>query len=316
MLFLMHLASKLELPINGGGRAAIVLSGSPLFNGGAASGESEIRRWLLEDDLIEAIVALPTDLFFRTNIATYLWTSIRNEGNKRRIVSDEQRRQILDIYATGETGALSRMMGYRTFGYRRIRVLRPLRMTLELDKVGMERLEAEAAWEKLSDAHQTFWREALKPLIGQTQPYSWAETFVRNSIKSDEAKQLKVKSNKTLITALINAFGHKDPKAEPVTDSNGELVPDTDLTDYENVPYLEDIDDYFAREVLPHVPDAWMDESFTDARDGQLGRVGYEINFNRFFYQYQPPRKLQDIDEDLKQVEAEIAALLAEVASE
>ncbi|WP_142737056.1 HsdM family class I SAM-dependent methyltransferase, partial [Klebsiella pneumoniae] len=167
MLFLMHLASKLELPINGGGRAAIVLSGSPLFNGGAASGESEIRRWLLEDDLIEAIVALPTDLFFRTNIATYLWilsnkkpqerkgkvqlinatdlwTSIRNEGNKRRIVSDEQRRQILDIYAAGETGALSRMLDYRTFGYRRIRVLRPLRMTLELDKVGMERLEAEA----------------------------------------------------------------------------------------------------------------------------------------------------------------------------
>ncbi len=129
-----------------------MLSGSPLFNGGAASGESEIRRWLLEDDLIEAIVALPTDLFFRTNIATYLWilsnkkpqerkgkvqlinatdlwTSIRNEGNKRRIVSDEQRRQILDIYAAGETGALSRMLDYRTFGYRRIRVLRPLRMT-------------------------------------------------------------------------------------------------------------------------------------------------------------------------------------------
>ena len=93
-------------------------------------------------------------------------------------------------------------------------------------------------------------------------------------------------------------------------------MPDTDLTDYENVPYLEDIDDYFTREVLPHVPDAWLDESFTDARDGQLGRVGYEINFNRFFYQYQPPRKLHDIDEDLKQVEAEIAALLAEVASE
>lgn len=275
----MHLASKLELPINGGGRAAIVPSGSPLFNGGAASGESEIRRWLLEDDLIEAIVALPTDLFFRTNITTYLWilsnkkpqerkgkvqlinatdlwTAIRNEGNKRRIVSDEQRRQILDIYAAGETGALSRMLDYSTFGYRRIKVLRPLRMTPELDKVGMERLEAEAAWEKLSDAHQTFWREALKPLFGQTQPYSWAETFVRNSIKSDEAKQLKVKSSKTLIIALINAFGHKDQKAEPVTDSNGELVPDTDLTDYENVPYLEDIDDYFTREVLPHVPDA------------------------------------------------------------
>jgi type I restriction enzyme M protein len=237
-----------------------VLSGSPLFNGGAASGESEIRRWLLENDLIEAIVALPTDLFFRTNIATYLWilsnkkpqerkgkvqlinatdlwTSIRNEGNKRRIVSDEQRRQILDIYAAGETGALSRMLDYRTFGYRRIRVLRPLRMILELDKAGMERLEADPAWEKLPDAHQAFWRDALKPLIGQTQTYGWAETFAKDTIKTDEAKQLKVKANKTFIAALINAFGHKDPEAEPVTDANGNLVPDTDLTDHENVPY-------------------------------------------------------------------------------
>lgn len=131
MLFLMHLASKLELPKNGGGRAAIVLSGSPLFNGGAGSGESEIRRWLLENDLVEAIVALPTDIFFRTNIATYLWilsnkktdnrkgkvqlinatdlwTPIKNEGNKRRIVGDDQRRQILDIYAAAENDALSK----------------------------------------------------------------------------------------------------------------------------------------------------------------------------------------------------------------
>ncbi|AGA64695.1 Type I restriction-modification system, DNA-methyltransferase subunit M [Liberibacter crescens BT-1] len=339
MLFLMHLASKLELPINGGGRAAIVLSGSPLFNGGAASGESEIRRWLLENDLIEAIVALPTDLFFRTNIATYLWilsnkkpeerkgkvqlinatdlwTSIRNEGKKRRIVSDDQRAQILEVYAAGETNELSRMLDYRTFGYRRIKVLRPLRMTLELDNAGMKRLESEAAWVKLSDEHKEFWQEALKPLLGQTQTYGWAETFARGAIKSDKANTLKVKANKTLITALINAFGHKSPEAEPVTDANRNLVPDTDLTDYENVPYLESIKDYFAREVLPYVPDAYLDESFTDTRDGQLGRVGYEINFNRFFYQYQPPRKLHAIDEDLKQVEAEIAELLAEVASE
>ena len=118
-----------------------------------------------------------------------------------------------------------------------------------------------------------------------------------------------------MITALINAFGHKDPKAEPVTDSNGELVPDTDLTDYENVPYLEDIDDYFAREVLPHVPDAWIDTGKTDAKDGQVGIVGYEINFNRYFYIYQPPRALAEIDADLKAVEAEIAALLGEVTA-
>ncbi|MFC1336857.1 MAG: SAM-dependent DNA methyltransferase [gamma proteobacterium symbiont of Clathrolucina costata] len=339
MLFLMHLASKLELPSNGGGRAAIVLSGSPLFNGGAASGESEIRRWLLENDLVEAIIALPTDLFFRTNIATYLWilsnkkpeerkgkvqlinatslwTPIKNEGNKRRIVSDEQRRQILDIYAAGETDELSRMLDYRTFGYRRIKVLRPLRMTLDVDQAGLVRLEADATWDKLSPDHQAFWLEALKPLMGQTLPYIWAETFAKKTIKSDEAKALKVKANKTFINALVNAFGHKDPQADPVTDTKGELVPDTDLTDYENIPYLEGVQDYFAREVLPHVSDAYIDENFIDDKDKQIGRVGYEINFNRFFYEYRPPRKLHHIDIELKQVEAEIAALLAEVATE
>ncbi|MGG2143189.1 type I restriction-modification system subunit M [Symbiopectobacterium sp. RP] len=310
MLFLMHLASKLELPANGGGRAAIVLSGSPLFNGGAASGESEIRRWLLENDLVETIIALPTDLFFRTNIATYLWilsnkkleqrkekvqlinatslwTSIKNEGNKRRIVSDDQRCQILDMYAAGETDKLSKMLDYRTFGYRRIKVLRPLRMKLILDQEGLDRLVSDSTWLKLSSAHQSFWLDAIKPLSGQTKDYNWAETFAKDAAKSDKAKALKVKATKTLITALITAFGHKDPEAEPVTDANGELV-----------------------------PDAYLDESFTDARDGLLGRVGYEINFNRFFYQYEPPRKLHDIDDELKQVEAEIAALLAEVASE
>lgn len=339
MLFLMHLASKLELPKNGGGRAAIVLSGSPLFNGGAGSGESEIRRWLLENDLVEAIVALPTDIFFRTNIATYLWilsnkktdnrkgkvqlinatdlwTPIKNEGNKRRIVGDDQRRQILDIYAAAENDALSKMVDYQVFGYRRIKVLRPLRMTLKLDEQGLSTLEATDTWQKLPVEHKAFWREAIKPQLGETKEYIWAETFTKETTKTPDAKLLKVKGNKTFITALIAAFGKNDPDAEPVIDAQCNIVPDTDLTDYENVPYLDSIQDYFAREVLPHAPDAYIDESFIDGRDKQLGRVGYEINFNRFFYQYQPPRKLHDIDAELKEVESEIAALLAEVATE
>ncbi|SHN80827.1 type I restriction enzyme M protein [Paenibacillus sp. ov031] len=336
MLFLMHLASKLELPENGGGRAAIVLSGSPLFNGSAGSGESEIRRWLLENDLVEAIIALPTDIFFRTDIATYLWilsnkknknrkdkvqlinatelwTSIKNEGNKRRIVSDDQRRQILDIYAAAENDKISKMVDYRAFGYRRIKVLRPLRMTLLLDEQGLSRLESNSTWLKLSPEHQSFWLTAIKPLIGKTKEYSWAETFTKEAVRSSEAKSLKVKASKTLVTMLLNAFGHKDPEAKPVTDAQGNVVADTNLIDYENVPFLESIEEYFAREVLPHVPDAYIDESFTDNKDKKLGRVGYEINFNRFFYQYQPPRKLNNIDFELKEVEGEIAALLAEV---
>ena len=339
MLFLMHLASKLETPENGGGRAAIVLSGSPLFNGGAGSGESEIRRWLLENDLVEAIIALPTDLFFRTNIATYLWilsnkkqenrqgkvqlinatnlwTQIKNEGNKRRIVSDDQRRQILDIYSAGETDELSQLLDYRTFGYRRVKVLRPLRMKLILDEAGFERLISDATYTSLPADHQEYWRSVITPELGVTVDYNWADSFAKEMAKSPEAKALKVKANKTFVTSLISAFGHKDPESEPVRDTKGNLISDTELNDFENVPYLEDIHDYIAREVLPHAPDAFLDESFTDHKDGQLGRVGYEINFNRFFYQYHPPRSLHVIDKELKSVEAEIAALLAEVASE
>ena len=339
MLFLMHLASKLEHPENGGGRAAIVLSGSPLFNGGAGSGESEIRRWLLESDLIEAIVALPTEIFFRTGIGTYLWilsnkkearrkervqlinatsfwSSIKNEGNKRRIVDDEQRRQIVDLYAAAENDEMSRMIDYRTFGYRRIKVLRPLRMSLVVDQAGLSRLQAEKVWEKLSPEQQQRWLDALHPLLGTTHPFGWVESFAAETVRSALAAGQTIKAGKTFIKVLTNAFGQRDPQGEPVVDTDGNIVADPELSDYENVPLNEDIRDYLAREVLPHLPDAYIDESFRDDKDKEVGRVGFEINFNRFFYKYLPPRKLADIDADLKQVEAEIAALLAEVATE
>ena len=333
MLFLLHLASKLELPERGGGRAAIVLSGSPLFNGGAASGESEIRRWLLENDLVDAIVAMPTEIFFRTGIGTYLWilsnkkpeqrqgkvqlinatglwTSIKNEGNKRRIISDEQMRQIVEVYAVAESGEISRMLDYRRFAYRRIRVLRPLRMSLHVNAEAMARLMDEKAWAKLTPENQAAWKRALKPHMDSIHHFAWAESFVDETAKKDAAIG---KVGKTFVKALINAFGVRDPEGEPVVDADGNAVAGSDLTDYENVPYLEDIRDYFAREVLPHVQDAWIDESYVDKKDKAVGLVGYEINFNRFFYKYEAPPKLADIDRELKRVEAEIAKLLGEV---
>jgi len=333
MLFLMHLASKLELPENGGGRAAIVLSGSPLFNGGAKSGESEIRRWLLENDLIEAIVALPTEIFFRTGIGTYLWilsnkkpgrrknqvqlinatslwTSIKNEGNKRRMVSDDQQRQIVDIYSAFENGEYSRKLDYQTFGYRRIKVLRPLRMSLHINAESLIKLNEEKAWTKLSVEQQGVWEAALQTNIDTIKPFSWAASFAASTAKTTPAVG---KINKTFINALINALGQRDPNGEPVFDVDGKFVSDSELTDYENVPLGTGIKDYFALEVLPHLPDAYIDETFRDDKDKGIGRVGYEINFNRFFYQYVQPRKLYDIDTDLKKVEAEIAALLGEV---
>ena len=333
MLFLMHLASKLELPAKGGGRGAIVLSGSPLFNGGAGSGESEIRRWLLENDLVDAIVAMPTEIFFRTGIATYLWIlsnkktprrqgqvqlidatdkwePIKNEGNKRRVIADHQRDWIVRVYANEQDYDWSRMVDYRTFGYRRIRVLRPLRMRLHFDAAGLQKLLASKAWAKLTPEQQLAWGAALAPLEGQTKPYGWAEAFAQEVATSDPRVG---RVGKTLVKALVDAFGVRDPEGDPVLDANGVTVADTDLTDYENVPLTQDVNDYLAREVTPHVPDAYIDLDYCDERDHQVGRVGYEINFNRFFYKYVPPRSLAEIDADLKTVEAEIAGLLGEV---
>ena len=157
---------------------------------------------------------------------------------------------------------------------------------------------------------------ALQQHLGTTQLVGWAENFVDQTVRSALAAGKVIKAGKTFVKALTNAFGVRDPNGEPVIDADGNVVSDPELTDYENVPLTEDIRDYLAREVLPHLPDAYIDETFLDDKDKEIGRVGYEINFNRFFYKYVPPRKLHDIDAELKQVESEIAALLAEVATE
>jgi len=239
-----------------------------------------------------------------------LWVSIKNEGNKRRMISDDQIRQIAEIYAATESNKLSHMLNYQVFGYRRIRVLRPLRMLLHIGIEGMGKLKNEKAWDRLTTKQKAAWELALTPHYETVKPFAWAEQFATEAAKSfpDVGKV-----NKAFIKAIVNTFGVRDVEGEPVHDANGELVSDPELTDYENVPITEKAKDYFAREVLPHVPDAYIDETYRDEADGQIGRVGYEINFNRFFYQYIPPRKLEVIDAELKQVEAEIAELLGEV---
>lgn len=284
MLFLLNLASKLERPEKGGGRAAIVLSGSPLFNGGAGSGESEIRRWALENDLVEAIVALPTEIFFRTGIGTYLWilsnkkpkerqgkvqllnatdlwTSIKNEGNKRRIISEDQIRQIVEVYASAADSERSKMLDFRTFGYRRVRVLRPLRMALHVNAETFAKLRDEKAWLKLTPEQQVAWECALKPHLGSTHPFGWADEFATGTAKE---APVAGKVAKPFVKALISAFGVRDPDGESVVDAYGSTVADTELTDYENVPLLGDVQDYFATDVLPHVPDAYIDETYRD----------------------------------------------------
>lgn len=336
MLFIQHLISKLEHPAKGGGRAAIILSGSPLFTGtagGHGHSESQIRRWLLEKDYVETIVALPNDIFFRTGIGTYIWLLTNNkpedrrgkiqlidatemhspmrkaEGNKRRYVSDGQIQDIARLYADYTPGENVRIVDYRDFGYRRIKVQRPLRLVAKITEEGLAALATSKAFAKLDDTEQSGWLTLLRKHLGQTQPYAWFAGLPALAKKAGLPKIAK-----PLATALESALGVRDPNAPEVLDADGNLVADKDLEDFETVPLDQPIDAYMAAEVLPHVPDAWVDGSFTDDEDGQRGKVGYEINFNRYFYKYTPPRDLHEIDAELKAVEKEIAALLDEVA--
>ena len=334
MLFLLHLLSKLEDPAKGGGRGAIVLSGSPLFNGNAGQGESEIRRFLLEEDVVEAIIALPTEIFFRTGIGTYIWIlsnkkdvvrqgkvqlidatgqfeSMRKaEGNKRRRVGDDQIRDIVRMYSDFAETKESRIFDSRAFGYRRVKVLRPLRKKIVISSEGLAGLADETAWNKLTSTQKAGWTELFNDVLGEENDWHWIEAWAKNAAKRDAGLG---KVNAALIKAFQKVFGVYDPELDPVLDKKGEVIPDDDLTDFENIPLGTDIRDYMATEVLPHAYDAYVDDSFRDDHDGQVGIVGYEINFNRYFYEYQPPRDLEDIDAELKAVEAEIAAVLAEV---
>lgn len=261
LLFLLHLVSKMRDPREGGSRIGIILNGSPLFTGGAGSGESEIRRHLLQHDYVEAIVALPTDMFYNTGIATYIWLLSNNKlterkgkvqlidgtqhfskmrkslGSKRQFITDEQIDDLVRLYGRFEETPQSKIFPVEAFGYRRITVERPLR---------------------------------------------------------DE------KGNILVATKGKN-------KGKPEADSS--------LRDNENVPLGQSVFDYFEREVTPHVPDAWIDESKTDALDGKVGIVGFEIPFNRHFYVFKPPRPLEEIDADLKQCTDRIKQMIEELSA-
>lgn len=329
MLFLQNLISKLELPENGGGRGAIVLSGSPLFNGAAGSGESEIRRFILENDLLEAIVALPTDIFFRTPISTYIWlisnrkpkhrqnkvqlidaTNMgsfmrKNEGNKRKFIDQASIDEISRIYADFTESPVSKLFNYTDFGYRRIKVLRPLRITMQFDFDKFVQFQAHKEFNKLSEIDQKSLVNEITGVLNQTKSYAWFEQeFIPNLT-------LK-KINKTFKNTLIAIFGVKEPDAD-IVEINGEVQMDSELTDYENIPLNQDIQTYMEKEVLPHAPDAVVDSSFTDKKDGEIGVVGYEINFNRYFYVFEEPRHPNEIMKEIKALSAEVAKLLGEV---
>jgi type I restriction enzyme M protein len=325
LLFLQHLISKMRPAVagesNSGGRAAIVLNGSPLFTGGAGSGESEIRRWLLESDLVDAIVALPTNMFYNTGIATYVWlldnnkagerkgkiqlvdgtsfwTKLRkNLGSKNRELSEENRKAIADLYANFEENDHCKILEAADFGYTEITVEQPLKLRFEVQADRIDEYLALKPLAKLDPSAQDALRTALTSLVGQV--------FMNRTAFRDALGQRVSAAGSGLglpiYKALITAIGEHDDGGD-VCSGGGKPQSDPALRDTEIVPFRDDIRAYFEREVKPYVPDAWIDESKT--------RVGYEVPFTRLFYRYVPPRPLAEIDTELNQLALEIIELL------
>ncbi|QHP53709.1 SAM-dependent DNA methyltransferase [Pectobacterium carotovorum subsp. carotovorum] len=379
LLFLLYMMSKFQDYKAGdrdkpGSRAAVVFNGSPLFTGGVGSGESEIRRWIIECDQLEAIVALPEQMFYNTGIGTFIWVVTNRKTDHRKgkiqLIDARERytpmkrslgdkRRYLDQVAldavTCEHGAMensktSRVFDNTDFGYRRITVLRPLRLRFQITEEARERFLNTCP--ELYDALQ-----AVKDELGSEPLLNWNDTWhtvqqVFKNLPDDIESWAKGAKGTAQKKIFRDCFTMVDPEAAPViakrhkkgdvaiglelfpqqtlpTMNAGELYallglhtegkalveyePDPALKDTENILLKEDIISYVLREVRPYVADAWIDRETLDEQDGGIGKVGYEINFNRVFFQYQPPRQLEEIDAELAGVEQRILDLLREV---
>ena len=345
LLFLQHMISKMKDPAEGGTRLAIVFNGSPLFTGGAGSGESEIRRWIIENDWLEGIVALPDQLFYNTGIYTYLWiVTNRKErhrrgkvqlvdartffkkmrkslGQKRHEICEDQRAEITRLYGEFKENEYVKIFDNEDFGYRRITVERPLKLNFAVTDERLARVCETRQFLNLSTSKKRKDKggrikdeeegkrkqgEILLVLSSLSSGKVWKnrEAFLADLKRAFKNSAFSLPPS-SLLKAILMALAERDETADICTDSKGNPEPDPELRDYENVPLTEDVQVYFEREVLPHVPEAWIDHSKT--------RVGYEINFNRYFYKYTPPRPLEEIEADLKKIEQEIADMLSEV---
>ena len=297
LLFLMHLLSKMRPVQEGGSRIGIVQNGSPLFTGGAGSGESEIRRYLLENDLVEAIVGLPTDMFFNTGISTYVWilTNRKVEDRKGWV-------QLID--ASGMFQKMRKSLGSKRkeLGEKHIQdITRLLGDFLEaeqavvLDKSGKE-IERVVLFDDVPvPTPPEGGRVKLVPVakVLANTDFGYRTVTIERPLRDEQGK-----------VVLFEKGRHK-----------GKPQPDTALRDSENIPLGDDVQAYFEREVLPHAPDAWIDTAKCDPKDGQVGIVGYEIPFNRHFYVFEPPRPLEEIDRDLDACLADIQRMIVELGA-
>ena len=376
LLFLQHMLAKVRAPQDGGSRLAIVFNGSPLFTGDAGGGESDIRRWIIENDWLEAIVALPEQLFYNTGISTYLWVLTNRKekprkgkvqlidarqfwvpmekslGNKRRRIGDPSDKEkdpdhigeltkIVGRFRDGETRTfteedpithqpvqqkrvVSKIFDNEDFGYHKITVERPLRLNFQASAERLARLDDESGFKNLATSakkdpavrqqeietgqqRQEQIRELLRAFGKATKQklFTDRKAFLTELRPLDRERDVRLSAPE--LKAVLAALGERDETAEICRDRDGQPEPDADLRDTETVPLKESIEAYFKREVLPHVPDAWIDPTKT--------KVGYEIPLNRHFYRYEPPRPLEVIETDIRKLEGEILAMLKEVTA-
>jgi type I restriction enzyme M protein len=375
LLFLLHMLAHAKDPKDGGSRIAIIMNGSPLFTGDAGSGESEIRRYILEQDLLEALIALPEQLFYNTGIATYVWVLTNRKaparkgkvqlidatsfwvpmrkslGDKRREIPPEKAQDIVRLLADfkdGETRrvtkdgkeehvVVSRIFPTSHFGFRKITVERPLRLNFQATSERIARLEAEKGFQALAqskkkgaagakeEAEGRALQEAIRALLR-----GLPETLVKDRDEFERlldaaARKAGLKIPAPARKAILAALAERDESAAVCRDKDGRPEPDPELRDTESVPLVACDDPvdaegvpasvraFFEREVKPHVSDAWIDTGKRDPRDGRVGLVGYEINFNRYFYRYTPPRPLEEIEADIRAIEQDILRMLKEV---
>jgi type I restriction enzyme M protein len=339
LLFLQHMISKMKRE---GSRLAIVFNGSPLFSGDAGSGESEIRRWILENDWLEAIVALPDQLFYNTGIHTYIWIVTNRKsalrrgkvqlinavdlfrkmrkslGNKRSEMGSEHIAEITRIHGEFAEGGRSKVFHSEHFGYRKVTVERPLRLNFQASPERIARLEEERTFHNLATSRKKGERgeqemedgkklqerilAALRSL-DPDQVYRSRPEFRRVLKRALDEADVSVPAS--LQKAILSALSERDETAAVCTGKDGAPEPDTDLRDTENVPLKEDVHAYFEREVRPFLPDAWIDEDRT--------KIGYEVPFTRHFYEYTPLRPLAEIEAEIRGLEAEIEGMLEEV---
>lgn len=337
LLFIQHMISKMKT--NGKSRIAVITNGSPLFTGDAGSGESNIRKWIFENDYLEALIALPDQLFFNTGIGTYVWiltnektpqrqgkvqlidareeyTGMRKSlGNKRHIIPEESIVNIIDAYKEFNESDNVKIFDNEDFGYTKITVERPMQLNYQVTPERLENLYSYAQFKKLAESkskdleikmqeekigreQQELIKEALLT-IGDDLYTDWDsfEVKVKKALEDFDLKPAFIKN-------VIEKLSEHDDEAEYVTDRRGNPRADSNLRDTEKIPLIQDIDDYFEEEVLKYYSDAWYDST--------KNKVGYEINFTQYFYVYEPPRPLEEIEADIAKVTAEIQKLIGD----